>query len=159
MKGELIIIFITLFVIANIYYDGQLIKYFSKYKKYYKISIIAFLGLCFYLLFKKNPQNCKDMLYNANSYIKHIPMDRQTQSFITPIIDFTSKTLGQTVNNNYPTPNIYNNNLQYNNMSPQQQRILTSGNKTTKRSVSETKKKYVAANQSWKCKHCNAEHV
>tara|TARA_B100001778_G_scaffold200932_1_gene165908 strand:- start:3 stop:599 length:597 start_codon:yes stop_codon:yes gene_type:complete len=155
MKGEIFIILITLFIIANIYYDGHLIKYFNKYKKYYKMSIIAFFGLCFYLLLKKNPHSCKDMLYNANSYVKHIPMDRQTESFITPIIDFTSKTLGQTVNNNYPTSNIYNNNPQYNNMTPQQQRILKSGNKTTKRSVSETKKKFVAANQDWKCKHCN----
>jgi 5-methylcytosine-specific restriction endonuclease McrA len=28
-------------------------------------------------------------------------------------------------------------------------------NKPTKRSVSETKKKYVAANQEWKCGNCN----
>mgnify|MGYP003326092140 CR=1 FL=1 len=28
---------------------------------------------------------------------------------------------------------------------------------TTKRSVSETKKKYVAAQQGWKCKHCSCQ--
>ena len=31
------------------------------------------------------------------------------------------------------------------------------GGGTTKRSVSETKKKYVAANQSWSCKDCNQQ--
>ena len=35
-------------------------------------------------------------------------------------------------------------------------RILNSG-KTTKRSVSETKKKYVAAEQGWLCANCNKQ--
>ena len=32
---------------------------------------------------------------------------------------------------------------------------MHSGLNTTKRSVSETKKKYVASQQNWKCKKCN----
>ena len=36
-----------------------------------------------------------------------------------------------------------------------ERRILASGKNGTKRSVSETKKKYVAANQDWKCGHCD----
>jgi hypothetical protein len=38
-------------------------------------------------------------------------------------------------------------------ISPGEKRLLSSG-KNTKRSVSETKKKYVAAQQNWKCGHC-----
>jgi hypothetical protein len=38
-----------------------------------------------------------------------------------------------------------------------EQRILSSGKAGTKRSVSETKKKYVAANQDWKCGHCQEQ--
>jgi 5-methylcytosine-specific restriction endonuclease McrA len=37
----------------------------------------------------------------------------------------------------------------------QQQRMMLSGQKATKRSVSETKKKYVASMQDWKCGQCN----
>ena len=33
------------------------------------------------------------------------------------------------------------------------ERIMTSG-RSSKRSVSETKKKYVASNQNWKCNDC-----
>ena len=45
------------------------------------------------------------------------------------------------------------------NLTPQQKKILSSGNNATKtkRSVSETKKKYVAANQNWGCKHCQKQ--
>ena len=33
--------------------------------------------------------------------------------------------------------------------------MMNSGMNTSKRSVSETKKKYVASSQSWKCGYCN----
>jgi hypothetical protein len=48
-------------------------------------------------------------------------------------------------------------------MSPQERRILSSGTgtgsgaKATKRSVSETKKKYVASCQDWKCGNCKSQ--
>jgi len=35
--------------------------------------------------------------------------------------------------------------------------ILNSGKMATKRCVSETKKKYVASNQHWKCGECNSQ--
>jgi 5-methylcytosine-specific restriction endonuclease McrA len=34
---------------------------------------------------------------------------------------------------------------------------MTSGGKSTKRSVSETKKKYVASSQNWKCGECKQQ--
>jgi 5-methylcytosine-specific restriction endonuclease McrA len=42
---------------------------------------------------------------------------------------------------------------------PQQSvdKIQQSGKKSTKRSVSETKKKYVASNQNWKCGDCKKQ--
>ena len=49
-----------------------------------------------------------------------------------------------------------------NNYSNSEAKILNSGfplsssNKPTKRSVSETKKKYVASNQDWKCGECQS---
>ena len=41
-------------------------------------------------------------------------------------------------------------------MKPQEKRMLNSG-QTTNRSVSGTKKKYIAAQQNWKCGHCNKQ--
>jgi hypothetical protein len=127
----------------------------------------AFIGLCIYLFVKKNPGNYKELVTQANSYIKYLPIDRNTASFITPIIDLTSKSITNELNNNYKFSsnvsnqqsqnllNSINNNQNY--LSKQQQKILSSGNISTKRSVSETKKKYVAASQNWHCKHCHKQ--
>ena len=40
-------------------------------------------------------------------------------------------------------------------MAPQTKRMINSGQNTYSRSVSETKKKYIASQQAWKCAHCN----
>lgn len=158
MKIELLILLVTGIIIANIYYDGKLIKRLYSYKKQYKMIIIGFIGICLYLVFKKSPKQCADILLGANSYIKHVPIDTTTRSILAPIIDFTGKTIHQASVNNY-SKNVnmapYNNTIQE--LTPQQRKLLTSGNKSTKRSVSETKKKYVAANQDWRCKHCNQQ--
>ena len=39
-------------------------------------------------------------------------------------------------------------------MTPQQKRMMYSGKNSVSRSVSETKKKYVASRQKWKCGKC-----
>jgi hypothetical protein len=41
--------------------------------------------------------------------------------------------------------------------TPAERRILNSGKNSSKRSVSETKKKYVAAQQGWKCGDCQRQ--
>ena len=167
MKLELIIIIITIFVLANTYFEGKLINKLKQYEKYYKMTLFAFIGLCIYLFIKKNPTNYRDFIQHANGYIKYLPVDRNTASFITPIIDFTSKSIGNELNNNYnlynsantqQTQNLFNSiNSNYNNLNKQQRKILSSGNNSTKRSVSETKKKFVAASQNWHCKHCQKQ--
>ena len=158
MKLELFIGAIVLLCGANIYYDGKIMNFLKSYQKHYKIAIIGFVGLCVYLYIKRSPQNAKEFFSNAHGYIKYLPIDRNTTSVMSPLIDFTGKALGDSINSNYNpqvAQKLYNNN--FNNLTPQQRRILSSGNKATKRSVSETKKKYVAANQNWKCKHCSKQ--
>ena len=41
--------------------------------------------------------------------------------------------------------------------TPQFKRMMNSGKGATKRSVSETKKKYVASSQGWKCSTCGVQ--
>tara|TARA_B100000902_G_scaffold395134_1_gene453032 strand:+ start:6403 stop:7002 length:600 start_codon:yes stop_codon:yes gene_type:complete len=158
MKLELFIGAIVLICGANIYFEGKIMNFLKSYQKHYKIAIIAFVGLCVYLYIKRSPQNAREFFTNAHGYIKYLPIDRNTTSVISPLIDFTGKALGDSINSNYnpqAAEQLYNKN--FNNLTPQQRRILSSGNKGTKRSVSETKKKYVAANQNWKCKHCSKQ--
>ena len=167
MKFELLILTITGFVLLNTYFEGKLISKLKSYEKYYKMGLIAFAGLCIYLFIKKNPANYKDFVVNTNGYIKYLPVDRNTASLITPIIDFTSKSISNELNNNYnlsagtkyrESQNLQKSiNANYNNMTKQQQKILQSGNSSTKRSVSETKKKFVAASQNWHCKSCQKQ--
>jgi 5-methylcytosine-specific restriction endonuclease McrA len=163
MKLELLILFITALVLFNTYFEGKLINKLKQYEKYYKMAFFAFIGLCVYLYIKKDTNNYRDLVTNSNGYIKYLPIDRNTASIISPIIDFTSNSISKELNNNY---NIYNSpNIQKSvsfssnnhNLSKQQQKILYSGNTSTKRSVSETKKKFVAASQNWHCKQCRKQ--
>jgi hypothetical protein len=152
MKLELIIFGATAFLLYNAYHDGKYTKVFSAYKKYYKMATIALVAISLYLLLKRNPDKSKQMLLYTNNLVKYMPIDKNTMDMITPIFDFTSKS-----NDNFM--GALNGFQNQNQMSPvlaaQQQRMSLSGQKGTKRSVSETKKKYVAFNQDWKCGHCN----
>jgi RNase P subunit RPR2 len=118
----------------NTYHDGKYISILKTWTKYYKMAGIGFVGLSAYLFFKKNPSDSRTMLSAASGLMKHIPMDRETASVINPIMDLTGA-----------------------NNSNSEQRIVQSGRATSKRSVSETKKKYVASQQDWKCKSCNTQ--
>jgi 5-methylcytosine-specific restriction endonuclease McrA len=159
MKIGLIIFIIVVLIVLNIYYDGKLLNKILMYKKYYKMIVIILIGLGIYLFINKNPTNYRDLVVNANTYLKYLPIDKNTQSILTPIIDLTSRSL-QNKNNNFNSSynnNNNNNNNTINSLTPQQRKILTSGGRATKRSVSETKKKFVAANQNWCCKHCSKQ--
>tara|TARA_B110000444_G_scaffold43963_2_gene39902 strand:- start:6365 stop:6958 length:594 start_codon:yes stop_codon:yes gene_type:complete len=154
MKLELFIVMTVSIFAANIYYDGKILATLKSYSKYYKMAIIGFVGLCVYIYLKRSPQNRKEFFENANGYIKFLPIDRQTTSILAPIIDFTGKALNDSINSNYVPTNQNHNQNQYSNLTAQQKKILNNS-KTTKRCVSETKKKYVAASQNWQCKHCH----
>ena len=151
MRIELWIILITGFLIYNAYHDGKYTKILLSYKKYYVMIFYGILGIGIYLLFKKSPDQGKNMLQYANNFVKYMPIDKSSIDLFSPIFDMTSKnesSFMESFNNVQPSQNIMN----YNN-----QKILHSGKGSTKRSVSETKKKYVAANQEWKCGHCEKQ--
>jgi hypothetical protein len=165
MRAELIIFIIAAFIIANIYTDGKVLKTALSWQKYYKMAGVAFAAFMVYWLIRKNPKDAQQIIATSNEYIKYLPLDRSTSSFINPILDFTSKQNFQRNNDNQgtflsmPTPSPY----QYMNGSGGidkqnlRQKILNSGKTGTKRSVSETKKKFVAASQNWKCGNCQKQ--
>jgi hypothetical protein len=161
MRVEIIIIGITAFFIFNTYHDGKYSKLIMSYKKYYQMAFIGFLGICFYLLLKRNPANCKSMLANANNVIKYMPIDRSSLDMLSPIIDFTGSSGDEDGQPGSLITNIMGSAMGSANLKQQassEQRILQSGGggygQKVKRSVSETKKKYVASMQDWKCGHC-----
>jgi hypothetical protein len=140
MKPELIILGITVFLIFNTYHDGKYTKMLTFARKYLKMGIIAFVGLSIYLYIKKKPSESQTFLKHANNIIRYMPIDRETTNILKPVIDLTG--------------GLHTEQIKKTGQSPQIKRIINSGRTSTKRSVSETKKKYVASQQDWKCKHC-----
>ena len=159
MKLELIIFGITGLLILNTYYEGKYSKYFYQWKKYIQMGTILFIGLSLYLLFKKNPLQSKNFLFYANNAVKYLPIDKYSKDIISPIFDLTNKSqsymdgLNQQTNPNFSYDPHYNSNVPNNSI----QRLMGSGQKATKRSVSETKKKFVASSQNWLCGECNKQ--
>lgn len=197
MKIELLILGITVFLMYNAYNDGKFLKKIMSYRKYYQIAMFGLLGIGIYLIIKRNPNDSRKILMNANNMVKYMPIDKSSLDMISPILDFTTQgenggggyggynNLGnssfmndltnQTGGTQYPYGSGFFRNL---GIQPSEKRILQSGytnngygneqnntrdtrelnggngKKATKRSVSETKKKYVASLQNWKCGHC-----
>lgn len=143
MKIELLIIIITVFFIVNSYSDNKYLKSILSYKKYFEMASIALVGFSIYLMFKRNPNQSKSMLGQVSNIIKYMPIDKNASNMFTPL---------------------FSNNNEYAEGEPsgllssfipsQQKRMLNSGQDNTKRCVSETKKKWVASQQGWKCGKC-----
>jgi len=163
MRIEIIIFLITALVIANIYTDGKILKLLFSWKKYYQMAAIAFAGFALYWLIKRNPLQAKQMVMASNEYIKYLPIDSNTSNLLSPILDFTSKqNFSQDYTNGHPilpmqtqsTPvNQYERKLMQSGVPPSAADTTTKV-AATKRSVSETKKKFVAARQNWRCGDC-----
>ena len=153
MRLEIFVLGLTAFFIYNAYNDGKYTKMLFTFKKYYKMIFYACLGIGIYLILKKNPSQARDLLLYANNVVKFMPIDKTSIDMLSPVFDFTS-----TSNNSFMESF---NNLESSNMAPiycnSERKILSSGKGGTKRSVSETKKKYVAANQDWVCGHCKTQ--
>jgi hypothetical protein len=163
MRLELVVLLITAFFAYNAYHDGKYTSLIYKNKKNLQIAGYVFAGLSLYLVLRKDPTKGKQLLLHANNTIKYLPIEKHSADLLSPIIDFT---VGDSASRSFmgalnPTrssaPNM-------------EQKILQSGKlgggyggagydrstktKATKRSVSETKKKYVASMQDWRCGDC-----
>ena len=101
-------------------------------------------GIGIYLLLKHNPKSGRDLFNSAQNVIRAVPIDKNSKDLLTPLLDFSSKCC-QDGGEFQP---LINN---------QERRIQNSGRLSTKRSVSETKKKYVASQQGWKCAGCSSQ--
>ena len=171
VKAEYIVFLVAAFLIVNTYYDGHLMKMFQSNQKWMKMAMFAFAGLSLFLFLRRNPENSRQLMYHANDIIKYMPISKGTADMITPFFDMTrgpspndggaiggassgamSSAMGVRT-----APNIAQPSLGGGGGSPAERRILNSGKNSSKRSVSETKKKYVAAQQGWKCGDCQRQ--
>lgn len=142
MRVEIIIFLIAGFLILNIHSEGKFLKKALSYKKYYQMIGIVFGALFFYYLVKKNPMKTREIIQSTNEYIKYLPIDRDTSDVLSPILDFSAKSF-------------FNEELKPNHPVISMQQEINGGLRTTKRSVSETKKKFIGSRQDWKCNTCH----
>jgi hypothetical protein len=160
MKIELLIIGITAFFILNTHSDGKYVKLVKSWKKYYQMAGIGFVGLSAYIFMKKYPSHSQNLLTHANGMIKYMPIDKEASDLLSPLLSMSSGGAFAYGGGGGSGGGTYQ----------QEQRILNSGrapnrennangtaNKNVKRSVSETKKKYVAAQQGWNCGGCKKQ--
>ena len=94
------------------------------------------------------------MLSTTQEYLKYMPIDKNSSNILNPILDFTAKQSYQEED--------YNANILQMNPISGEQRIMNSGKiqnsgQRIKRSVSETKKKFVASRQGWNCGECQEQ--
>ena len=183
MRLEIVLFLIVAFVMANIYTDGKYLRQLLSYKKYYQMAGVAFGGLVLYWLLKKNPKGAQEMIRTSNDYLRHLPIDQNASGIISPILDFTAKQEmvhnGEWGSSEGFLPNSLMNVFSRDPMAPPtrqaETRLMNSGYggggggggigggmagdgvKKTKRSVSETKKKFVASTQNWKCGDCQQQ--
>jgi hypothetical protein len=131
MNIKFIVLLITGGLIYNTYHDNFIVNSFKKYTKYYKIAGIAIFGIGVYIVMSRNPGSSLSTMNAVKNYIHVLPIDKHSKDMIKPFLDKdnTARSIDK----------------------------ITSSSRTHKRSVSETKKKYVAAQQNWKCKQCTQQ--
>lgn len=155
MRLEIFVLGLTAFFIYNAYNDGKYTKMLMTFKKYYKMIFYALLGIGIYVLLKKNPSQGRNMLLYANNVVKFMPIDKTSMDMLSPVFDFTSTCDRSFMEsfNNIDDSNI----MGSTGLCNSDRRLVSSGKNGTKRSVSETKKKYVASQQDWKCGSCKSQ--
>ena len=102
--------------------------------KYYKIGAIAVFGIGVFLVMSRNSSDSWNTMNVVKNYIQVLPIDKQSKDIIKPFLERT---------NTAATDRSIDK--------------LTSSSRTHKRSVSETKKKYIASQQNWKCNQCKQQ--
>jgi hypothetical protein len=178
VKAEYIVFLVAAVLIVNTYYDGRLMKMFQSNQKWMKMAMFAFAGLSLFLFLRRNPENSRQLMYHANDIIKYMPISKGTADMITPFFDMTGgpspndggasggqtsgasgsasgSAIGRAMSSAMGAPSSHGGGG--GGGSPAERRILNSGKNSSKRSVSETKKKYVAAQQGWKCGDCQRQ--
>ena len=135
MSIKLWIVIICSVVLYNIYCEKNMFAKFNKYKKYYKMSIVIIMGFGALSVVNKSPKMSYDNMKTLKEFIQVMPIDRQSKDILTPFLSSDSNSSSREQSS--------------------MRKLETSGSKGTKRSVSETKKKYVASQQNWTCIKCD----
>ncbi len=137
MKVELILLAGAAFFVFDTVHDNKYTKSLTGYKKHLKVASILFMTFSIYLFVKRNPSESTSIMGHLNGMIRYMPIDKNSKDLLTPF-------LGTSYSHQ-------------NERRVQESGSGAAGGGATTRSVSGTKKKYVAAAQEWKCNMCRKQ--
>ena len=154
MKLELVIVAITGFLVFNTYHDNKYSHWFKINKKMMKMATIGFVGMSLYLMVKRSPGEATQLMKHATNLVKYMPIDRTSASMIGPAIEMMSNRRENMELMRGAGMDMTGAAARFGMLEPQTKRMLRSGGSANSRSVSESKKKFVASRQNWKCADC-----
>jgi len=134
MRPGLWIILAGLFFVADTVNDRKYSKALLGYKKHAKVAAALFTLFSVYLFTKNNPGESTQLMGHLNSMIRYMPLDQQSRDLMGPLMQ------------SYHESRLLKSGL-----------TVDGGTTPTTRSVSSTKKKYVAATQGWTCGGCHKQ--
>ena len=90
MSIKLWIVIICSVILYNIYYEKNILVKLSKYKKYYKMSIVIIMGFGALSILNKSPKMNYDNMKTLQEFIQVMPIDRQSKDLLTPFLSSNS---------------------------------------------------------------------
>lgn len=145
MRTEWWILLIAGALLYNAYHDCRYSKLLVAYKKYYQMAGIALVALCLFVTLRRSPNQGRQMLYYASQMVQQLPVDRHSVNTLSRVFDLTTQA---------PVPFMQGLNRFTGGGGVGTDGGVHGGPRQCKRAVSETKKKYVASQQDWKCGQC-----
>lgn len=140
---EFTIFILTAFFAANHLFDGYYVRQLLTYRKHYQVLGIFAAGFICYWMLRFRPQKLRGLIVdNKENLLAHLPIDSDSAKLLNPIIDFT-KSYSSVIASG-----------ESNGRTLVRPVVGASAVGRTKRNVSESVKKTVAASQAWKCGHC-----
>lgn len=138
MRMEIWLLLATVFVLGNMYYDGKWTKMIAVNQKYVKMAGVLVAAYTVYWVFRGNP-NRQSAAQIAAGALRELDLDASQQ--LAPLLDRVART----------SPSWEGGHATGLRDAPARP---GTGERAHRRSVSESKKKFVAASQEWCCGHC-----
>jgi hypothetical protein len=132
----------VIFFLYDAYHDGVYSSKLITLQQNYKPLMYLFVGFAVLYAIQLTPTESKDLLYKTGMVMQHLPLStpipiERIQPYIEKMHGYVDAPNGSS-STNYSLP-------------------FVSATSTKKRAVSETKKKYIASNQNWKCGDCKRQ--
>lgn len=166
MKEVLYILVPLVIIIVNEYHKNKIFNFFNNFYYYSKYILLLLPFILIYL----NPKLLKKILVFYKD-IDNKPVYQNMNNLMVSYFDTKKnnkmkfnlnglRNNNSSYNRNVPNINQFNNqsrnNHMNNNTNYKNNNFINSPNKKIKRNVSESKKKFIASNQKWRCAHCQS---